>query len=192
MTCAVKVTDVANQLDPFVRQLLEMDDRFRLCEYFGDIQEDKGFFVTKEFIHVPFILPRIEHDISHLLELTAARRWTMPDWGMPKFSADTIAPSAFFAALCRECRTRGIQLHLQKFQNEEAKLRSTAWNQLNNPYWKEMTEKLLPYGRLKTMQDVQCWLDDLRDRTFNAWSLDRIQCEWKVRLNHIQNWMETA
>lgn len=192
MTCAVKVTDVADQLNPFIRQLLDMDPRFRLCPFYGDIQENKGFFVTKEFIHIPYVLPKVEHDISHLLELTASRRWTLPDWGMPRFEEDRIAPGPFFAAFCREVRTRGIQLHLEQFKNEEDKLSSTTWSQLNNPYWDDMVKSLLPFGRFKNYQDVQCWLGDLRERTYKAWNQDRIMHEWKVRLNHIQNWMETS
>lgn len=42
------------------------------------------------------------------------------------------------------------------------------------------------------MKDVKCWMDHLRERTYQAWSLDRIDHEWKVRLDHIRNWMETA
>ena len=177
-------------LNPLVQRLCAMEPRIRVCNLFGDIEEDKGFFVTKSHIFIPHQLPKIEHDISHLLELRNSKRWTLPDWGMPRFNDATIKCGPFFAALCREVRTRAIQLHLEPetIGNET----STTWNQLANPYWSDMTERLLPFGRFKCMKDVKCWMGDLRERTYQAWSLDRIDHEWKVRLDHIRNWMETA
>ena len=177
-------------INPFIKTLCAMEDRIKVYKLYGDVEDDKGFFITKNNIFIPYQLPKIEHDIAHLLELRNSKRWTMVDWGMPRFNDDTIKSGPFFAALCREARTRAIQLHLEpKAMGDET---STTFNQLANPYWASMTERFLPYGRFKSMQDVKCWMGDMRERTYNAWCLDRITHEWKVRLNHIQNWMETS
>jgi hypothetical protein len=156
---------------------------------YGDVDEDKGFFVTKSNIFIPYVLPKVEHDIAHMVELRNPKRWTMADWGMPRFDDRNIKPGPFFAALSREARTRAIQLYLEPeaVGNEE----HTTFNQLANPYWRDMAKSLLPFGRFQSMKDVECWVGDLRERTYRAWSLDRIVHEWTVRLNHIQNWMET-
>lgn len=178
------------ELSPFVKNLCGMESRIRVYKLYGDVEDNKGFFVTKRHIFIPYQLPKIEHDIAHLLELRNPKRWTMVDWGMPRFETDRIKHGPFFAALCREARTRAIQLHLEpEAMGDE---RNTTFNQLANPYWSDMTERLLPFGRFKSMKDVRCWMGDMRERTYKAWSLDRVVHEWTVRLDYIRNWMETA
>lgn len=173
-----------------VLSLLHVDSRIRIYPLYGDVDEDKGFFVTKDHIFFPYVLPKIEHDIAHLVELKSSRRWTLPDWGMPRFSKEDIKPGPFYAALARETRTRAIQLHLQP--EKVGDMSSTVFNPLANPYWEMMACKLLPFGRFKCMQDIHCWVGHLRERTYQAWCLDRIEHEWQMRINHISNWMETA
>ena len=95
---------------PLVHELLGMDERIRMNPLFGDVDPEKGFFVTKNSIHIPFELPAIQHDIAHLLELTNCKRWVMADWGMPRFDGPNISARRVFSALSREIRTRAIQL----------------------------------------------------------------------------------
>lgn len=180
------------KVHPFIHELLGMDSRIRLSQFYGDVEKNKGYFITKDHIHIPYILPSIEHDICHLLELTNRKRWTQTDWGMPRFEKDKMPPCQVFAALAREVRVRAIQLHISVFKDEDAKLKSTSYNQLNNPYWAELVKSNLPFGRFKCYKDVETWIQDIREKTHKAWSLDRIHHEWKVRLTHIQNWMETC
>lgn len=182
--------DVKDRFDPFVMSLLNVDSRIRVCPFYGDVEENKGFFVTKQHIFIPYELPKIEHDIAHLLELKNSKRWTMVDWGMPRFDADYIKPRPFFAALSREIRTRAIQLYMEP--KAYGDMKSTTFNQLANPYWYGMAEKLLPFGRFNSMQDVESWLGHVRECTYSAWCKDRIVHEWNIRLDHIRNWMETA
>lgn len=182
----------APMVHPFLHELLSMDKRIRLSQFYGDAEKNKGFFITKEHIHIPYVLPSLAHDVSHLLELTNSDRWTQTDWGMPRFEKDKMPAKAVFAALSRETRTRAIQLHISCFRNESEKLGSTAYNQLNNSYWADLVRSNLPFGKFKTYRCVEEWVSFLRDRTYQAWSLDRIHHEWKTRLNHIQNWMESC
>ena len=179
-------------IHPLVYTMLSMDSRICLSPFFGDVDENKGFFITKEAIHIPYTLPTIQHDLSHLLELKNSKRWTLPDWGMARFD-DRRMPSSrqFFAAFSREVRTRAIQLHLTQFSCERVMRNSTTYNQLNNPFWDELCKNYLPFGRFKSYQDVDVWMCSMREKTYKAWSLDRIYHEWKIRLSHIQNWMES-
>lgn len=55
-----------SSVHPLVHELLGMDERIRLNPLFGDVDEDKGFFVTKKHIHIPYDLPAVQHDIAHL------------------------------------------------------------------------------------------------------------------------------
>jgi hypothetical protein len=177
-------------ISPFIKHLCAMEPRLCVCSLYGDIEDNKGYFVTKSNIFIPYQLPKIEHDIAHLVELRNSKRWTMTDWGMPRFDDDSIKPRPFFAALSREARTRAIQLHLEP--KAMGDMRNTTFNQLANPYWMDMTKSLLPFGRFQSIKDVECWMGELRERTYKQWSLDRIESEWTVRLNHIRHWMETT
>lgn len=190
-TAAICSATMTNKFSPFINSLLSMDKRIHVCALFGDVEDNKGFFITKNHIFIPYELPKIEHDLAHLVEMNASRRWTMPDWGLPRFEKDNVPPAQVFAALSRECRTRAIQLHMETFPSEEVKFKSTEWSQLNNSYWANLVKSVLPFGRFKTYRDVEEWNAMLRERTFKAWSLDRIRHAWEIRLNHIQNWMET-
>lgn len=182
---------LGNKIHPTVHSLCNKEDRIRVYEVFGEVIPNQGFFVTKNHIYIPYGLPKVAHDISHLLELRNSNRWAMTDWGMPRFEEDLVKPKQFFAAFAREIRTRAIQLHLSSFDSERDMHYSTTYSQLNNVYWAEMTKKLLPFGRFKTYQDVEIWNADLREKTSKCWSLDRIHHEWDIRLDYLRNWMES-
>lgn len=104
---------------------------------------------------------------------------------------DKVKPAAFFAGLVREIRVRTIQLHMMP--EEMGRKGGTIYNILNNQLtWGDYAGKYSPFGRFKSYQDVEIWANDLREKTYQAWSLERIEHEWKIRLTHIQNWMETS
>lgn len=190
-TTLIQPHQLGDRLSPFLLHLLQMDRRIHLCPMFGDVEQDKGFFIAHNRIHIPYELPLVEHDIAHLCELNNPNRWLMPDFGMRRFEAPRIQPKALFAAFSREVRTRALQMHMMSFRNEKDKLRSTAYSQLNNPYWAEIIKPELPFGRFHTFQDVEMYNADLRERVFQSWNMDRIEDAWKIRLQYIANHMET-
>lgn len=185
-----KQLNETGRLTPFLSHLLQMEPRIRLYPFFGDVEKDKGFFVTRDHIYIPYQLPMVEHDIAHLVELTNPTRWTLPDWGMRRFDEPKPTSGALFAAFAREVRTRAIQLHLVKFNNEKALRESTSYSQLNNPYWVACLQGSCPFGRFKAYRDVEDYNGFLRERVFQSWNLDRIEATWKQRLVHLQHWME--
>ena len=188
-------TVVKDKFSPFVRELLESEPRFRFHDIGNDAFDDKKIFVvTKEIIHTSYLLPAIEHEIAHAVEMKDKSRWCVPDWGLTfeDFSnGKMMKPSRFFASMAREIRVRAIQLHMSPAYRNE--VNSSLYNILNNEHaWGgDYTKRFLPYGRFKSYTDVQAWVHDLRVKSYNAWSLDRIRHEWSIRLEHMQNWMET-
>jgi hypothetical protein len=194
-------------LKPFVHRLFSMDNRIRLYPFVTDLEPDKAFFVKKEGIFIPYAIPAPEHEIAHMCEMQDQSRWLLPDWGLafPQESAEKSkckdpavkffdrykSPKIFFAAMAREIRVRGIQLHMEP--EEIDKKDSTVFHILNNQFaWGGSVLKgHLPFGRFRIAKDVEDWAADLRDKTYKAWNLPRIEHEWGVRLTHMQNWMET-
>jgi len=184
--------DSHGKFSSFICELLNMEPRIRLYPLHGDVTHDCGFIVKHEHIYIPWAQPAVEHELSHLVELNSSRRWTMTDWGMPRFEVGGISAPRIFAALARETRVRALQRHLMTFKNDQELQDSWVWNQCNNPYWEQMVRRNLPFGRFRDYQDVTMWIRDLHEKVYRAWSQDRIRHEWTVRLEHIQNWMETA
>lgn len=178
-------------LDPLVKHLCYMEPSIKLYNIFGSIENNKGFFITKNNIFIPFNLPDIGHEIAHLIEMNNCKRWVMDDWGIKQFCMNkTITAAAFFAALSRETRVRAIQMHMQpEFIGNNT---SARYNILANSYWENLAKSFLPYGRFQSMQDVESWIMDLRERTYKKWCADRIISEFKIRLDYIRNYMESS
>lgn len=183
-------SEIESHLSLFVKELVQSESRFRFHDVGNDFFNDKKFFVvTKEIIHCPIFMPAIEHEIAHAVEMRDCSRWLLPDWGMTNFTEPS--PKAMFAAMAREIRVRAIQLHMLP-ESEHNNKNSTLVNILNNDWaWGHWARTMTPFGRFKNYQDVWTWANDLRERTFKSWSQDRIAHEWKIRLTHMQNWMET-
>lgn len=187
----VRVEEARN-LRPFTKHLLQMDSRIRLHELVDDLDDEKFLFVTKQFLHTPYVFPPVEHEIAHIVELKNKARLTLPNLGMETYTdMDKVKPAGFFAALAREVRTRAIQLHMMP--DELKNKNGTIYNILNNQLtWGDYATTHSPYGRFRNYNDVFAWVSDMREKTFRAWSPERIEDEWKTRLHHIQNWMETT
>lgn len=172
---------------PIVQHLFGMDSRIRIYDFADEIYESplKAYFIENEHIYIPCVLPAAEHEIAHMVEMKNPKRWTLPDWGMEfhtKFTDDA-GKRLFFAALTRETRVRAIQRHLTKSEWSPI-TEHIAWGGAS-------IETRLPFGRFSTFKDVEMWSMDVHAKTYNAWSVDRIEHEWKIRLAHIQNFMET-
>lgn len=174
-------------VDGLALNLLNQDSRIMVYDLYGNLQEDAGYIPTKTQIIFPVRHPSANHQIAHIVEMKNSSRWTMIDWGMSnKF--DELNGRHFFAALSREIRVRAIELHMN---NEFNNKKSSRYFIFNNYVWEDATIKFLPFGRFSSLAQVHAWANDLRDRTYYAWNVERIRHEWSTRLNHIRNWMET-
>jgi hypothetical protein len=189
----IKFEKISDKFSPFVRSCLQSEPRFRFTDVGNAVFDDKQIFVvTKNVIYMPTVLPTTEHEITHAVEMTDQKRWLLPDWGMA-FDGDwehKMTPRKMFASMSREIRVRAIQLHMvpEEWSNKHSSLVNILNNQMAWGLW---AKKYTPFGRFKNAQDVKDWVDDLREKTYNAWSLERIKHEWKIRLTHMQEYMET-
>jgi hypothetical protein len=186
-----EVMTSVNPVRKFTHHLLGMDSRIRLHAFVDDLDDEKFFFIGKQYIHIPYVFPPVEHEIAHMVEMKNKKRWTEPDLGMATFTdLDRVKPASFFAGLAREIRARAIQLHMMP--EEMGNKGGTIYNILNNQItWGDYADRYSPFGRFKSYKDVETWALDMRERTYKAWSLDRIEHEWKIRLAHISNHMES-
>jgi hypothetical protein len=186
----VSLESVKDRLNPFVVHLLAGETRWWMHDLLNACFDDKQVFVcTKTHIHLPWGLPTVEHEISHAVEMKDQSRWLLPDWGMKFGKTWGRKPAGFFAGMAREQRARAISLHLLSSQNEAE---SSIYNLLNNVHgWGDPAKDFLPYGRFKTYQHLQDWVHTIRATTYKAWSKERIEEEWKIRLRAMQDWMET-
>lgn len=175
---------VSYRLTPFIISLLEMDSRIRIFELYDELEEDMGYIPRKDMICIPYVLPSADHEIAHMVEMKNPERWTLPDLGMrhPRLGMKTA--EGIFAALAREVRVRAIQSHMTPSLNNPRFPEK-------HPYWEDEVTKRLPFGRFKSPETLFDWAENLYKRTHSAWNLDRIRHEWEIRINHIQNWMET-
>lgn len=199
-------------MTPFIKELVNMDSRIyvypdKMKYIFNGSMVDAFKFgmykPTKEKIYIPGVFPRTSHQIAHMVEMTNYSRCLQIEWGMGKHSFNkdinyidndvevhvSANASKFFAALSREVRVRAIEGHMCV----------DAWNKgsralkniFDNKSWVP-NNSFLPFGRFKEQKDVQTWVDDLCEKTYNAWGLDRIEDEWCKKLNYIRDWMETS
>jgi hypothetical protein len=174
-------------LTSFQLELLSIDKRILIHSIHGNVDKDKGYFVNKNNIHIPFGLPAMSHQISHMVEMKNKHRLLLPDWGMPAFVGDKPNNKTFYAALSREIRVRAIDC----VQNPLIQKHDTRFNIFENSVWKDWAIESLPFGRFKTFEDINLWMCDLRDKTIQAWNLDRIKETWISQLAYIQHWMES-
>jgi hypothetical protein len=169
-----------------------MDSRIRLHSLLDDLDDEKFFFISQRYIHIPYGFPPIEHELAHMVEMKNKERWTLPDLGMATFTdLDKVSPAGFFAGFAREIRVRAIQTHMmpEELNNKGGSIYNILNNQIT---WGDYAERNSPFGRFKSYTDVETWALDMRERTYKAWSLDRIEHEWRIRLTHIRNHMETS
>lgn len=181
-----RVEEVADKLSLNELHLYGMEPRIRTYALADTIYSDisKVYFLTKEHIYIPYRLPSASHEIAHMVEMKDLDRCLLPDWGLKAFTNKVkVSDKLFFAAFAREIRIRAIDNLIHGFSNPVSIT--------NHVYWFHEACKRIPFGRFKDNKDIVAWADDLSLKTFIAWSFDRVEHEWKIRLDHIRNWMET-
>lgn len=147
------------------------------------------YIPTRNYILMSFNLPRIEHQIAHMVDISVERT-VIPDFGFGKFS-ETISKhhspkaknKAYFAATIRELRVRTIQLHIYDGEFNIDLDYAMAFDP------KDVDESRFPFGKFKTKQDFINHCKNLAERTYNNWNKDKIEHEWNVRLNFIREQM---
>lgn len=174
----------------FILHLLEMEPRILLPTLGAHNSLDQSYVPTKEHLYIPYRLPTIQHQIAHMVDMTKLDRCLLPDWGMELNAIFSRKRASVFPALIREVRVRSIQslldpsiLHLHPSNGPLGLVMF-----IDSAHF---CIRRTPFGRFHSRQDILDYIALLRDKTIKAWSLDRIETEWKTRLTHIQHWMES-
>jgi hypothetical protein len=179
-----------------ISHLLNIDSRIRLYNFIlSPFKEEIHYIPTKKYIYIPYGFPSISHQVAHMVEMNNQSRLTKYDWGFRhiKYTKDSIGnigevvetQSFITNVISREVRVRAIQNHLEKKKRNHSTL-------VDNTFLYSLATTLSSFGRFKTEKDVFDWIQYLHDRTYNAWSTDKIEYVWSKQLEHIFNWMETS
>ncbi len=85
-----------------------------------------------------------------------------------------------------EIKVRAIQCRL-----EERKINNFATTILGHVFWGTTAELLLPFAKFQTLNHLEEWIDNLAKSTYNRWTEDKIEFEFKKRLDYWRDWTET-
>lgn len=169
----------------FCEELLNMFPLVILMKHFR-FSDCTAYIIRKNYIKITAIIPRIEHEISHFVEMNDYSRLLKDDFGFAKDDSGfskLMNKSSLFAAMVRETRVCAIQKH---FMNVPSK------NFFINEHWFESAYGYLPYGKFSNKKQIHEWIEHMFKTTYNAWSKDRIYTEWCKRVSYIRDWQETS
>lgn len=206
------MSDINNLSNKFISHLLGMDKRIYAYDMLKTPlrpnEELPAYVVTKDRIAIPgFSIPEFEHEIAHFVEMNNFQRLLLPDFGMESFVGNKEPRGAkLFAAVSREIRVRTIAVIIKdRFSNPPYSFTESI---INHPAWGDWMKQSLPFGKFDIFPNTGClklldtpdkesnklvqWIETLYQTTLKKWNLQRIEHEWKVRLEFIQNWMETT
>lgn len=169
ITCALD--DLKTDLTPFEYKLLS-GWKVKLFRTSTDIPKSKYWFIENGYLHTALHLiniPMIHHEIAHCVELKDKKRWMKNNWGF-NFGFKK------FAATAREARVQAIHLLMRG---------SIA----NDPHrWikgQAANYKVNLFSKFKSKQEVEDYLIAQQNKIRQEWNLDRIELEWKIRMEYI-------
>lgn len=118
-------------------------------------------------------------------------RCLINDWGLPFTFFNEISVRGQFKSFARECRVRAIQTVLENKDMSE----TIMYHPILDKYFSEQNEtnyhgKLLPFGKFKTVKDVWDWNSHIFETTYKKYNHDRIEHDWKKRIDYISNNIE--
>lgn len=181
-----------HESEPFAAELFAMEPRIRTFSLAGNLADAYiGYIPTKQFIYLPVGLPTAQHELAHIMDVSMDRL-TKIDFGFGSWDGfihcGRKVASTFFQAAAKDNRAIAIENIM------DGKDRTRFMRERNEPncIWIDMAEKVLPFGRFRTVKDVLDWSQDTALKTMCEWDKDRIRTEWKMRLDHLRNWMETS
>jgi hypothetical protein len=191
------LAEVKERCSLFERQLLQMIPNIQFVKFFGDPIEDSdenngnnpSYVVRKDKVVMTSYLPRVSHEIAHMVEMKSYGRLLLDDWGFDRITSGTDPKNTFakansaFRGMARECRVKAIESFLHKPGYSNNRIIADGWYQIMHRH--------VGFGRFQSASHIDDWMRHLFEFTQKQWSLDRIQYEWKLRVEFIRNWQET-
>jgi hypothetical protein len=203
--------DPVFSLGKFETHLLSLDNRIKLLAGFIVTSKINAYYPDKNNIYITVDgVPSAAHEISHMVEIKKIDRCILSDWGFnmnpvkeydPNFNYKSI--NELLRALALEARVRGIQKRILLSKLSLSTLDNLPHFFAGYPYIKSneylcnIIRDEIKYTKFVDTKDSFSikraieWTDAISDRYFDLYSLDRIEYEWKEKLNFIFNWMET-
>lgn len=193
----IGLSEIKTKITPFERELLGLFPNVKFVPKYWEMKENTNelcaYMPRKDAIYLTHDLPRVSHEISHIIEMTDFDRlikddlglgWDHPldEWFKNKNSSIRIKAAA------RECRVKAIESFFCKSQYTNNRV-------LNNNWYERILYPLVKnesFGRFKSTKDIDEWLQTIFATTQKKWSIDRIQYEWKRRVDYIRDWQEAS
>jgi hypothetical protein len=124
----------------------------------------------------------LDHELAHILEMSQLPRLLEKDFGIKEFIPVSRTRKSLFFLVLREVRVRAIQSRLM---NKE----KIGDEKINGPIF--LISENFKFGRFSNKKELEQYAYELYDRTYAAWTEERIRFEWNRRLEFIRNWMES-
>lgn len=191
-------------------KIYRLDDRNKDCPYVKDYwdlskSEPVPYYVANDkiFISYNLLAIRLEHQIAHMVEMQDLQRCLLPNWGFKRLDGGApfecrIEDSKLIFSKKERVKLIASKEHLYRALARETRVRSieklmgnVSHPILDNPIWNEMVKYNFPFGKFESLNDVKYWLDSITESTSKIWNLDRIEFEWKIRIDFISNFLES-
>lgn len=188
----ISLNEIKYKITSFEKELLVMFPTIKFVDeyhYLKPLSEPCGYMPRKHQILMTYDLPRVSHEISHMVEMNDLNRLIIDDWGL-YFKDELHGKSPFdnckfaFRAAAREARVKGIENHICKSEYQGNRILADTW-------YRHRLYPHVGFGRFSSKEDIDDWLRSIFETTRKQWSLDRIQHEWKQRVEFIRNWQES-
>ncbi len=123
----------------------------------------------------------LHHQVSHMIEMQNLNRCLKDDWGLSFFMKE-FSKEQRIIAFVRECRVRAIEAVLQNKTLDE-----TIYH---HPLLDRDLNRIIPFKKFKTEKEFREWHSHIFETTYKKYSYDRIEHDWKKRIDFIANHIE--
>jgi hypothetical protein len=168
--------------------------------YTGKRSGPGGYVLANNTMYLAAGIPRLSHEIAHLVEMSKPKRWTQIDFGFPEVKSDYEPGYVYFV---RETRVRCIEHILLDF-DFKSKL-TPVIPKMKIPFGKHPAPKKdfleslfpritninFPIKKFNSYISFSAFLESIYDTTKKKYDKDRIEHDWKIRIDYIKNFMET-
>ncbi len=162
--------------------------------------------------------PSIMHEIGHWLDMKDPKRWIIKEWGFDDWSPipfeettvsitnkKAIHNKAWSYNQYKADRSKKSQARFTKYLSTELRVRSIEYRLNSSSFqtnkfinkiigsfnWGDMSLIMLPFAKFQTVDHLKDWIGTLGQTTYNHWTEDKIEFEFKKRLDYWGEWAET-
>lgn len=130
------------------------------------------------------------HELGHIIEMNNYDRLLINDFGLKNLIKTKFSNNGVIAAFWRETKVRAIQTRIAEINPT---IDSTTKSYFHNNYWFDDIYSRIennPIGKFKTREDVIENTNEYFMKVYNDYTFDKIEYEWRLRLQFLKNWKE--